>query len=202
MIRRAIGKPWNTCSLRHSSRKRPLRTTKGVLDRLTRRDVMPSDAAFFLPPQDGARSELGAVVADDHQRLSAGREDGVELARHAPAGDRRVDDQRQASAGEVVDNNEHPEATAIGQHVRDEVQVPARWLASCGKVIGARVSGPFCGHHDDEPSTALPGRSGTASCGLMPSRRGRIAGADSRTAGIRQQGDATARETHCHRHAR
>ena len=88
---------------------------ESVLDRLTRRDVVPSDAAFLLPAQDGVRSELGAVVADDHQGLSAGRDDGVELARHPSAGDRRVDDQRQAFAGEVVDNNEHPEAAAIGQ---------------------------------------------------------------------------------------
>src|SRR5215831_9563344 len=37
---------------------------KGVFDRLSRRDVVPSNAAFLLPSQDGVRSQLGAVVAD------------------------------------------------------------------------------------------------------------------------------------------
>ena len=36
---------------------------KSVLDRLSGRDVVPSDAAFFLPAHDGVRSELVAVVA-------------------------------------------------------------------------------------------------------------------------------------------
>jgi hypothetical protein len=50
---------------------------------------------------------------------------GIELACHPAAGDRRVDDQRQAFACEVVDNNKHPEAAAIGQHIGDEVEAPA-----------------------------------------------------------------------------
>jgi hypothetical protein len=76
---------------------------KGILDRLSGRDVVPSGVAFLLSVQDGMRSELGGVVADDHQRLPAGRDDGIELVRHPSAGDRRVDDQCQALAGKVVD---------------------------------------------------------------------------------------------------
>jgi hypothetical protein len=111
---------------------------ESVLDRLSGRDVVPSDAAFLLPAHDGVRSELGAVVADDHQRLPAGRDDDIELARHPSAGDRRVVDQRQALAGKVDDNDEHPEASPVGQHVREEVEAPAR-VGPCGMVIGARV---------------------------------------------------------------
>ena len=49
------------------------------------------------------------------------------------AGDRGVDNQRQALAGEVVDNDEHPKASTIGQHVGDKVEAPAliRPLRQC-----------------------------------------------------------------------
>jgi len=98
---------------------------EGVLDRLSGRDIVPSDAAFLPPAQNGMRGELGAIVADDHQRPLASRDDGIEFARHPAAGDRGVDDQRQALAGEVVDNDQHPEAAAIGQHGGDKVEAPA-----------------------------------------------------------------------------
>ena len=68
---------------------------------------------------------------------------GIELACHPAAGDRRVDDQRQAFAGEVVDNNEHPEAAAIGQHVRDEVEAPALVGPLRQSHWRARPQGPF-----------------------------------------------------------
>ena len=98
---------------------------KRVLDRLSGRDVVPFAAALLLPVHEGVRSELSAVVADDHQRLLAGRDDGIELTRHPSARDGRVDDQRQALAGEVIDYDEHPEAAPVGQHVRHEVEAPA-----------------------------------------------------------------------------
>ena len=94
---------------------------KGVLDRLPGRDVVPSNAAFLLPPQDGVGRELGAVVADDHQRLPAGRNDGIELACHPSAGNRRVDDQRQALADEVVENDQHPEAALYLKSSKDQL---------------------------------------------------------------------------------
>src|SRR6516162_8794218 len=97
---------------------------KSVLNRLARGDVVPADNAFLLPAQNGMRGQLGAVVADYYQRFLAGCDDGIELACHPAAGDRRVDDQRQALTGEVVDNHEHPEAATIGQYVRDKVEAP------------------------------------------------------------------------------
>jgi len=54
-----------------------------------------------------------------------GRNDSIELACHPSAGNRRVDDQRQTLAGEVVDNDKHPEAAPVGQHVGDKVEAPA-----------------------------------------------------------------------------
>jgi hypothetical protein len=41
------------------------------------------DAALRLPTEDRVRGQLGAVVADDHQRQAAQRRDPVELARDA-----------------------------------------------------------------------------------------------------------------------
>ena len=37
---------------------------EGVLDRLSRRDVMPADVALIGPGEDGVGGQLGAVVAD------------------------------------------------------------------------------------------------------------------------------------------
>ena len=44
---------------------------EGVLDRLARRDVMPSDAGILREAQDRAADQLRAVVRDDHARLTA-----------------------------------------------------------------------------------------------------------------------------------
>ena len=75
---------------------------EAVLRRLSRRNVVPFDAPIFLPLQDRARGQLGAVVGDDHQRSAARLDEGIELPRHSLAGERRVDDERQAFPREVV----------------------------------------------------------------------------------------------------
>src|SRR5215813_905346 len=84
---------------------------EGVLHRLAGRDVMPTDAAVLLPAQHDVGGELAAVVADNQQRLLALGDDRIELTCDPAAGDRSVDNERQALAGEVVDNNEHPKAS-------------------------------------------------------------------------------------------
>jgi len=132
---------------------------EGVLHRFARRNVVPTETAFLLPPQDGVRGEFAAVVADDEQRLLALCNDGIELAYHPGAGDRGINDQRQALAGEVVDHHEHAEATAIGQHAGDEVEASG-WDPAAAPLARA-YQGLACGHRDDERSTALPGTAGT-----------------------------------------
>jgi hypothetical protein len=116
---------------------------KRVLDRLARRDVVPSDAAFFLLAQHGVRGQLGAVVANNHQRLLRAATMASSSRATRPAGDRGVDDQRQAFAGEVVDNNEHPEPAAIGQHIGDEVEAPALVGTLWQSHWRSRAEGPF-----------------------------------------------------------
>jgi len=70
------------------------------------------------------RGQPGAVVADGHRRLSAGRDEGVEFARHPPAGDRGVDNQRQTLAGDIVDHDQDLDAPPVREHVRDKVEAP------------------------------------------------------------------------------
>ena len=196
MIRRAVGKPRNRCSFRHSSRKRPLKlSTKPFCMRLAGRDVVPGDAGVLLPAQDGVRGQLGAVVADDHAAARrAARTMAVELARDPAAGERGVDDQRQALPGEVVDDHQHAEAAAVGQHVGDEVEAPALVRCPAATPSAPACRAPACGRRAGAPSAAPRDRAGTASCGSArcPRAAAGSAGADSRTAGARRPAHAAA----------
>jgi len=54
------------------------------------------------------------------------------------AGQRAIDHRRQALAAEVVDHHQHPQTTAVAQHIRREVEAPA--LVRCLRIVmGARV---------------------------------------------------------------
>jgi hypothetical protein len=77
------------------------------------------------------RSELAAVVADDHHGKAAELGQAVELAHDAHAGERAVDHQRQAA--EVVDYDQDAEAAAVDQSIGDEAEGPAlvRALRDC-----------------------------------------------------------------------
>src|ERR1700761_1965872 len=52
---------------------------EAVLGRFARHDVVPFDATLFLPGQDCARGQLGAVVADDHERRGPHLDDPIEF---------------------------------------------------------------------------------------------------------------------------
>ena len=116
----------NSVSFRHSSRKRSFKlSTKAVLHRLARSDVVPFDAVLFGPAQHSVRRELGTVVADDHRRPAKQGNQPIQFASDAHARERGVDQQGQAFPREVVDHDEDPEATSVDQCVGDEVQRPA-----------------------------------------------------------------------------
>ena len=100
--------------------------TEAVLHRLSRRDEMPDDPVVLRPGEHGVRCELGSVVRNDHAGLSAPPDQRCQFARHAPPGDRRVRDRRQAFSCHVVDNVEDPEPSAAGKLVVEEIQRPAR----------------------------------------------------------------------------
>jgi hypothetical protein len=72
------------------------------------------------------RSVPLSVVTDDYIRASPSPANNVvQFARHTPAGDRGVGDQRQAFSGAVVNHRQDAEAPSVGELVRDEVQAPA-----------------------------------------------------------------------------
>lgn len=69
--------------------------------------------------------QLGAVVRHDHAGPAVTSDDLIELAHHAGAGERGVDNRHQALAGEVIDDVQPPEAAAMVQSIRHEVEAPA-----------------------------------------------------------------------------
>ena len=69
---------------------------------------------------------LCPVVADDHAGAAAQLGNLLELADHAGPGDRGVNDEREAFAGEVIHHGEDPEPAAVGQHIVHKVHGPAR----------------------------------------------------------------------------
>lgn len=95
-----------------------------VLLRLARRDIVPGDAAIFLPAQDRMRRQLSAVVADDGPWKSSITRDAVKFAGDADARDGVVGDKSYAFSTEVIDHCQYAEAPAIRQGVCDKVQAP------------------------------------------------------------------------------
>jgi hypothetical protein len=85
---------------------------------------MPGDPMLLHPREHGVGGELGSVVGDDQIGFAAPGDDGVELARDSPAGDRGVGDRRQAFLGDVVDQVEDAEAPPVRKLVVDEVDRP------------------------------------------------------------------------------
>ncbi len=56
-----------------------------LLLRFAGSDVMPLDLPVLHSTQDRQAGQLGPVVAHDHQRLAANRDDRIELAGNASA---------------------------------------------------------------------------------------------------------------------
>ena len=111
---------------------------EAVLHWLARRDVVPLDGLVLLPVQDCPRGEFGAVVADDHQWPATPGNESIELSGDTDAGQRGVNDQRQASLGEVVDHDQHRKRRPSSSMSETKSRLQ-RWFGPCGRVIGARV---------------------------------------------------------------
>jgi len=125
MVARASARLRNTCSFRHSSRKRRLKdSTKAFWTGLPRRDVMPVEAAE-RPAQHRRAGQLAAVVADDHSGPSALRHQALQFAHHAYDANRCIDHAGQAFAAEVVDHAQDAKAPTIAECIGDEVERPA-----------------------------------------------------------------------------
>jgi len=66
------------------------------------------------------------MIGHNHSWLAASLDDCHQFAGHAPSRDRRLRNGAQAFFGDVVDDVEDAEASAVGELVMDEVQRPAR----------------------------------------------------------------------------
>src|SRR3954451_10558052 len=60
---------------------------EAILHRFARRDVVPFDVVLLLPSQDGIRSELSTVVADNHAGMPPELDNAIELAHDPRAGE-------------------------------------------------------------------------------------------------------------------
>jgi hypothetical protein len=104
---------------------------------------MPLDPDICGPGDDGVRSELGAVVGDNHDGLAAPDDDRLEFADNASPRDRGVRDRGQALARDIVDNVQHPNSPAAGQLVMDKVEAPALVRQSNHRRSRARADSPL-----------------------------------------------------------
>jgi hypothetical protein len=109
-----------------------------MLLRLSGRDVVPRDAMLLSPAQHGQAGELGTVIGNNHSWAIAAGDDGIKLAGDTQARQRRIGDQRQAFASEIVDDCQDAKPPAIGERVREKIQAPALF-GPCGNAIGALV---------------------------------------------------------------
>src|SRR5688572_20200325 len=88
-----------------------------VLHGLAGPDEVQLHSALIRPGVERLAGELRSVVADDQFRRSAHDNELFENTRYATTADRRVHEQRQRLAREVVDHREDPEAPALPRRI-------------------------------------------------------------------------------------
>ena len=95
-----------------------------VLMRLARRDGVPVHIVLLAPPEDRHARRFGAVMppcgrslrpAHHEQRSSADSHDCLQFTNDTSTRQRRVGDQRQTLAAEIIDDGQDPEAPPIAE---------------------------------------------------------------------------------------
>ena len=117
MVSRAWLRLKNQCSLRHSSRRRPLK--------LSTYDEMQLDPVGVGPGVERPADELRAVVGDQLGRCPPRFDQALQHLGNTTATDRGIDVDREARTGEIVDHGEEAKAPAVIEHIEDEVERPA-----------------------------------------------------------------------------
>lgn len=79
-------------------------------------------------------------------------------------GKRRISDQAEAFPGEVIDDAQDADASAIGQRIADKVHGPAL-VRPDGMAIGPVFPRLSCDRRGDAPATVPRHRCAAASCG-------------------------------------
>lgn len=116
---------------------------EGVLDQLSRRDVVLLDPGRLAEAQDGVADEFGAVVAVDHEGLSPPSRQRFQLAHDPCARQRRVDHAGETFPREVVDHVQHPEAATVVECIGDEVERPTLVRPLWDRRRRSRAQSPF-----------------------------------------------------------
>ena len=111
-----------------------------ILHRLSGRNVVPGHALVLSPRKDSIRGEHSVpwpdtIISGLPRRSISPRQ----LPSHPDARDRGVRDRRQAFAGHVIDDIEHPEAGARRRADRGTKSSDQRALGRVATRIGARV---------------------------------------------------------------
>ena len=138
---------------------------KGILGWLARSGGVPFHAPLLRPAQDCHAGQLGAVVADDHVRLTTLADDRCQLSRHPGTPDRRVRDQPHALPVKVIDDAQDTEAPPAHEAFRAEVQRPTLVRPPAGLSSARAGPAPVCGHHGGAHASIPRGRYAAASCG-------------------------------------
>ncbi len=100
------------------------RLNKRILNRLTRRNVIPLDARLFDPAQHSSARQLGCVVRDDHQWLAMQFAKSIQFPDDPRARQGCVNHARQTLPRKVVDDVKDAEATTVVVRILHKVQRP------------------------------------------------------------------------------
>jgi hypothetical protein len=95
-------------------------------------------------------------IADDHAGPASPLDESRELPGHAVAGNRGFGDGREALVGDVIDDIQYPEPSAIGHLVMDEVQRPPGIRPCLHKDGRPHASAPLAALALAYPQTLLP----------------------------------------------
>ena len=98
---------------------------EGVLGGFARLDVMEMDMGGLRPEVDGFAGELGAVVGGDGLWQATGAGESLKQTDDGSATDGSIGMECKALAGEVIDQSEAAEASAISKLVMNEIHAPA-----------------------------------------------------------------------------
>lgn len=166
---------------------------EAVLHGLAWCDVVPLDPAIFLPLQDRARGQLGALVADHHEWPAA------KAMSASSSRTTRWPESEVSTTSARPSRVKSSTMPARGNGDRRRAGPRQSRGSSAGSAAGAWSSAPVsraraCARHAGAPSAAPPDRAGTASCGSARCRpaAGGCAGAGSRTGAADPQGSSAA----------
>ena len=146
---------------------------EGVLLRLAWRDVVPVDAAA---PATSCRIAMLVSSVPLSETIIVGRpragDERIELARDPQARQRGVGDQRQALAGEVVDDRQDAEAPAVGEARPTRSRATSAGSAPAAASSAPACPAPACGRRAGAPAAVPRDRAAGASCGSCACPRG------------------------------